>query len=109
MKKFLGLAVLCVTVLTVSFEAWAWTDGATGIIVAVRMKKKALTKKAKSAQRPSTPVTKLTQKQFNEFAKICKSGSLQKFKEKFDAENISPNALNFLVRYTKTGKIPFSY
>ena len=97
MKKFLSVLMLCVLLLSVPFEAFAWSDGVdfpNVLVAAARTKKKAPAKK-KAVKKQSGPVVRLSRKQYEEFMKTCETGSLEKFTAKFEKENTSPNAVYY--------------
>lgn len=95
MKKIFCVIALLVFSLTGVFEALELGNDGAGFAVAkaeaARKKKKTTgtTKKSNQAK------MKLTQKDYNEFVRICKSGNLQRFRSKFEGENISPNAMYY--------------
>ncbi len=95
MKKKFFVIVLLVFSLTGAFEALELGNDGAGFKVvkaeAARKKKKTTgtTKKSNQAK------MKLTQKDYNEFVRICKSGNLQQFRSKLEGENISPNAMYY--------------
>ena len=95
MKKKFFVIVLLVFSLTGAFEALELGNDGAGFKVvkaeAARKKKKTTgtTKKSNQAK------MKLTQKDYNEFVRICKSGNLQRFRSKLEGENISPNAMYY--------------
>ncbi|MBQ3586592.1 MAG: ankyrin repeat domain-containing protein, partial [Synergistaceae bacterium] len=95
MKKIFCVIALLVFSLTGVFEALELGNDGAGFAVAkaeaARKKKKTTgtTKKSNQAK------MKLTQKDYNEFVRICKSGNLQRFRSKLEGENISPNAMYY--------------